>query len=285
VRFLGFPSAEAIAREMEVLAGDDAVQSVLLDIDSPGGTVAGVQEAADAVWALRQSKRVVAIAHSDMGSAAYWIGAQAGEVVSIPSGRVGSIGVFIVHFDFSREAESMGVGITIIEAPAGKADGTNLRPLGERAQQQIQAEINTIYGEFVKAVGRGRGATPAQVRAGYGQGHSVLAQHAVPDGLIDRVAPYDATLRGLLTGRRGGRGGPRAMAEAGSIRELEALLRDEHGLTQAEAKAASAAMVRLHREGAAVQPDDLRRDGAGAADTELAAALHGLAKDLKPPTR
>ena len=87
----GGTSAEKVGRQLAELLDDPAVGSIVLDIDSPGGTIAGVPELADQIFAARGQKKIVAVANSLAASAAYWIGSAAEDFVVTPSGGAGSI--------------------------------------------------------------------------------------------------------------------------------------------------------------------------------------------------
>jgi capsid assembly protease len=96
-------------------AGNDPdVAGIVLDVDSPGGTVSGTMETAAAVADAASKKPCVACVNTLAASAAYWIASQASEVVMVPSGDVGSIGAMIMHQDVS------GIGdIEIAELEVG----------------------------------------------------------------------------------------------------------------------------------------------------------------------
>jgi membrane-bound ClpP family serine protease len=83
---------------------DPNVKAVVIDVDSPGGSVDGVAELFDQIYSARGSKPITAISNTLMASAAYWIGTAADELVVSPSGQVGSVGVYMVHDDFSKAA-------------------------------------------------------------------------------------------------------------------------------------------------------------------------------------
>ena len=100
-------SIEGIEREVRAAAADPDVRAIVLDVDSPGGSVFGVQSASDAVLEAAQAKRVIAVANPMMCSAAYWLSSGASEIVAAPSAYVGSIGVFgpEVRMDAARQKQ------------------------------------------------------------------------------------------------------------------------------------------------------------------------------------
>lgn len=190
-------SAERLAGMVRAAVSDPDVSAVVLDIDSPGGTVGGIEEAASAIYALRGRKPTVAVANSLMASAAYWLGTAADEVVVTPSGEVGSIGVFAAHVDLSRALDQAGVRVSLVSAGRYKTEGNEFEPLSDEARAAIQARVDDYYGLFTRAVARNRGVSVETVRNGFGEGRVVGAREAVRLGMADRVATLDETLQRL----------------------------------------------------------------------------------------
>ena len=107
----GATSAENFAKNFSQLLDDPSVDAIVLDVDSPGGQVGGVNELSKQIFEARGKKPIVAVANHFMASAAYWIGSAADELVVTPSGEVGSIGVFAVHEDISAALTQAGIKI------------------------------------------------------------------------------------------------------------------------------------------------------------------------------
>lgn len=204
----GGMSAERFAQMVNQAAANPSIGSIVLDVDSPGGTINGVSEAAEAVFKARESKRVVAVANGAMASAAYWIGSQASEIVAVPGvldRSIGSIGVFMVHEDLSAHLEREGIKVSLIKAGKHKAAINPFQPLTAEQIADLQASVDAAYGTFVKTVARGRGVGVADVRNGYGEGKALNAHDAKEVGLIDRIASMDDVI-GKLVGRKPGDG-------------------------------------------------------------------------------
>jgi len=202
----GGTSAEGIGRMLRAAMADQSVGTILLDIDSPGGTVTGVSELAAELFAMRgQGKKIVAQVNGMAASAAYWLAAQADEIVSLPSGVAGSIGVFMAHKSLAKALEQEGIDVTLISAGKYKVEGNPFQALTEEAKAVMQAEVDAAYAQFVKDVARGRGVSPADVRNGYGEGRALTAKDAKAAGLIDKIATMDETI-GRLVGRKHGAG-------------------------------------------------------------------------------
>jgi signal peptide peptidase SppA len=192
----GGTSVEAIREMFRAAMADSSVSAVILDVDSPGGTVAGVTELANEIRAARgNGKRIVAVANSLAASAAYWLASQADELVATPSASVGSIGVYAVHQDFSEAYQQAGVKNTLISAGPHKTEGNEFEPLTDEARAAMQERADAFYAQFVDDVARGRGVTSAQVKADFGGGRVLLAKPALAAGMIDYVGTFEDAAR------------------------------------------------------------------------------------------
>jgi signal peptide peptidase SppA len=176
---------------------DPNVRAILLDVDSPGGSVDMVAEAAAMIAAA--STPTTAIANTTMGSAAYYLASQADEVVASPSAVVGSIGVFARHVDNSEALKMEGLNVTLISAGEFKTEGNPYEPLSDTARAAMQAMVDEFYGAFVDAVASGRGVSADEVRNGFGQGRMLTAQAALAAGMVDRVETFDQTIARLVS--------------------------------------------------------------------------------------
>ncbi|EXI92144.1 MAG: putative signal peptide peptidase SppA [Candidatus Accumulibacter sp. BA-94] len=191
----GCVSTQQFASALRQALADDSVSQILIDIDSPGGSVYGVSELADEIASARGQKPVVAIANSLAASAAYWIGCSASEFYVTPGGEVGSIGVWQAHFDYSQAFAAEGIQPTLISAGKYKVEGNPYAPLDDEAQGFMQSRVDDYYASFTKAVARGRGMPIVQVREGMGQGRVLGADAAQAQGMVDGVATFDDVVR------------------------------------------------------------------------------------------
>lgn len=177
----------------------DQISAVVIDIDSPGGTVAGVEELGDILHQGAQIKPVAAVANSSANSAAYWLGSQAGpgRFFAAPGADVGSIGVYRMHVDESEAAAKQGVKFEFMGMPEFKTEGNQFAPLTEEAKAHNMAQVQQNYDSFVKAVARGRGVTAANVRNNFGKGRSFHGNIAQEMGMIDKISTLGAVLAEL----------------------------------------------------------------------------------------
>jgi len=113
---LGMTSYEKIREEIEKALVDEKVETILLDIDSPGGEVNGLFDLADFIYEARKSekKKIVAIANGDAYSVAYAIASSAEKVYVSRTSGIGSIGVIASHIDQSGFDEKQGIKYTTV---------------------------------------------------------------------------------------------------------------------------------------------------------------------------
>lgn len=207
-----FASTEDTAAALRAMLADPEVSSIVLDIDSPGGTIFGVPELATEIRDARGQKPIVAVANSLMASAAYWIGAQADQVYVTPGGIVGSIGVYGIHEDISKAAEQQGVKFSLISAGKHKVDGNPYEPLTDEVRERMQARIDEAYDMFVRDVAKGRGVPESAVRNGYGEGDIVTAKQAKALGMVDGIYTLEQAITKAQTIRPAQSSGPAAAA-------------------------------------------------------------------------
>lgn len=217
----GGTSIDGLAAAFDEAMNREDIGAVLLDIDSPGGSVRGVPELADKIFSGRGIKPIIAQANSMAASAAYWIGTAADELVITPSGDVGSIGVLSMHTDQSKMDETIGVKRTLITAGKKKAEGNPYAPLDDDAREEIQRRVDAYYEQFVGAVARGRGVSRKKVESDFGQGRMFGAKEAVELGMADRVATLEETLARLGAGRSAGPSAEAVTEEQHALRHRE----------------------------------------------------------------
>lgn len=207
----GGTSTQAVSNALREANADDTVDSILLDIDSPGGSVYGVAELAAEIRA--STKPVTAIANSLAASAGYWLGSAAREFFVTPGGEVGSIGVWMAHEDWSKALDEMGIKTTLISAGAYKVEGNPYEPLGDDARAFLQSRTNDYYGAFTRDVAKGRKVSVDQVRGGMGQGRVLGADQAKAENMVDGVMTFDQVVRHIQRNSTSASAGRKAESE------------------------------------------------------------------------
>ncbi len=195
----GFVSVEQISAAIQAVVNDPKVTTVVLDINSPGGSVQGIPELADQIYAARSVKPIIAVANYLAASAAYWLGAAATTLIASPSAELGSIGVLVIHQDESQKLAKAGVTTTIIRSVPDKAAASPYEPLSETAKADLEDKISRLHTQFVAAVARYRNVDVLAVAKNFGQGKTVSATTALSVGMVDRIATLADVLRPLVT--------------------------------------------------------------------------------------
>lgn len=194
----GATSLEQFTQDFRGLLQDERVDSILLDVDSPGGSAAGLEEIAYEIFEARNTKPIYSIANGMAGSAAYYIASQASEMYASDSSIVGSIGTYMVHTDDSELKDKVGVKQTVIKE--GRFKAAMLEPLTEETHAHLQNMVTEFNGMFLNAVARGRNTSVENVVANYGEGGVLSAKQALEVGMVDGIRTFDEVLGALLDG-------------------------------------------------------------------------------------
>jgi len=167
---------------------DPAVRRIVLDVNSPGGRVDGLDDAAQAI--AKVQKPTLALVRDMAASAAYWLASQAGRIeVTSPTATVGSIGVLATVIDDKEMLKNWGLKeiiITSTDAPKKYVD-----PATEAGQVEIRKVLDGIHSVFVQRVAAGRKVGAATVTESYGRGALVMSNMAVAIGMIDGITSHE----------------------------------------------------------------------------------------------
>lgn len=208
----GLTSYEGILQQVRAAAGDADVETIVLDLNSPGGEAFGMTDTARGIREAAVGKKVVAVINSVAASAAYGLASAAHEVVITESGIAGSIGVVMVHFDQSERAAKAGVKATVITNTDGvdKARGHPFAALSADDIAFMRTRADRIMDGFVKLVTDHRPKLSGiAIRAQ--RANTYIGEDAVAAGLADRVGTFDQVLH-QVANRRHAMAGWRAPA-------------------------------------------------------------------------
>lgn len=194
--YSGMTGYDGIRQAFLTAMADPEISGICLDIDSPGGEVAGCFDLVDEIYNARGEKPIHAILTENAYSAAYAI-ASAADRISVPrTGGVGSVGVITMHLDWTQRIKEDGLKVTIVTFGSRKAEGSPYRELSEEALSAIQHDINVMGELFVNTVARNRGISPKIIKNT--QAACFMAADGVELGLADEVCTPDAAFRHLL---------------------------------------------------------------------------------------
>jgi len=194
--YSGGTSAEIFGSWFDDAINDPAVSRIVLDVDSPGGSVYGIAELSRKIYQARGKKPIIAVCNSLCASAAYWIASAADEIHVTPGGELGSIGVIAVHVDKSDANKQAGLNVSYITAGKYKAEGNQDEPLNAEARGHMQSRVDEYYRMFVNDVARNRGVSVADVTKNFGQGRVFGADTAIKQGMADKKSTIEHVLSG-----------------------------------------------------------------------------------------
>jgi signal peptide peptidase SppA len=219
-------------RDLREAAARTDVHSIILSVDSPGGTVDGTQTLANAVREIGADKPVVTLAGGMMASAAYWIGSASSQIyIEDLTTTVGSIGVVATHVDISEAERVAGRKTTEVTAGKFKRIASNYSPLSSDGRASMQEQVDYLYSQFVSAVAANRGVSEEKVLSDMADGRVFIGQQAIDAGLVDGVSTLSQLVAQLNAQRNqpaGMRAGaaPKTVATKGNsnmdINQLEA---------------------------------------------------------------
>ncbi len=192
----GGASSVVVRRELRKMSNDPRIRGIIIQVDSPGGTVSGTEALASDIHEASKRKLTVTTFRDIGASAAYYFGSQASRVVAQPASLVGSIGIYSVLTDSSKGASDAGIKVHIVR-PSGGGDfkgmgvpGTEITPAHLAEAQRI---VTGFHNAFIDAVARGRKLPHAYVST-LADGRVHPARDAVGLKLVDAVETFDATL-------------------------------------------------------------------------------------------
>ena len=198
-------TVENMALDLQKAADNSLITAILLNIDSPGGQVNGIQEFADQVSEVGAIKPVVAYIDGIGASGAYWIAAAANKIVVNDASMVGSIGVVASIRDNRAAQERQGVKqyeIVSTQSPYKRPDVATVE-----GRAQIQEMVDALADVFIDRVASFRGISADDVLARYGQGKMLHAKAAIDAGMADEVSRFEPLVARLAVDA----GSPRVM--------------------------------------------------------------------------
>ena len=194
--FSGMTGYDGLRQNLVEALADDRAEAIVLDIDSPGGEVAGCFDLVDAIYAARGDKPIWAILGESAFSAAYAIASAADRITVPRTGGTGSVGVIYMHVSFEEALAKAGVEVTLITKGDLKGEGSDVKNLSDGAYKRMRADILAVGDLFDRTVARGRGLKPSAVFDT--QAGTFMGAKGVDVGFADAVMAPDAAFRALL---------------------------------------------------------------------------------------
>lgn len=213
--------AGAIAKKIRDAADDKNVKAIVLDINSPGGTVASVQNIyGELLKAKENGKKIVALFRDVAASGGFYIAMAADKIVAEPGTITGSVGVIMQTSNVEGLFDKIGVKVTPITSGKYKDMGSAYRPMTDAEKAILQDMVNDTYTQFFAAVKAGRPDVTPENLAEYTDGRVFTGQRAFNLGFIDKLGGEEDAR--LLAGELAGLKDPKIINQRGAdgLKEL-----------------------------------------------------------------
>lgn len=188
----GVASVESVAKDFNTVLNNADIDRIILDVDSPGGSVTGISELSELIFNARGKKEIISYVSGMSASAAYWIASAASKMFISKTSEIGSIGVVATTQDSSeKEAKE---GIKTMEFVSSNAPNKRPDYNSENGKALIQKIVDDLAAVFVGDISRNRAVSIKTVGSDFGQGGLFVGSEAVAHGLVDGVYTLEQVL-------------------------------------------------------------------------------------------
>jgi protease-4 len=184
-------SVDSIVDAIEDYRDDDDVKALVLQIDSPGGSVGSVQEIYSALKKFRAKNKFIVAAFADVAaSGGYYIACAGDRIVSQPGTLTGSIGVIMQMPNVQGLLNKVGVSMATIKSGAMKDSGSPFRPMTDAEKNHFSSVIMDAYDQFYTVVKDGRKLTDDQLKP-LADGRVFSGRMALNNKLVDQLGDLE----------------------------------------------------------------------------------------------
>jgi capsid assembly protease len=185
----GATSTEMVGLDFSTAVKNPMVRSIVLNIDSPGGEAAGINELAGMVAGARGVKPVTAYVGALAASGAYWIASAAESIVIDPTAALGSIGVVTAVTKRDAKPGEKRYAFVSSQSPLKQAD-----PETDEGKASIQSYVDRFAAEFIASVAQHRGVSVDKVATDFGRGDILVGTDAIKAGMADRLGSLESVI-------------------------------------------------------------------------------------------
>lgn len=189
--YCGAPGTQSMIKALQQANDNPSISGIVLQIDSPGGSVDGTEQFANAV--KNSAKPVVAYVNGMMCSAAMWVGSAASErIASSNTDVVGSIGTMASWMDFKGYYEQMGIKKHEVYATDSTHKNNGFRQASEgNYEPLIKTWLDPLNSEFTGAIQENLPNADKTVL----NGSHFIAKDAKKKGLVDKIGTFETAVK------------------------------------------------------------------------------------------
>jgi capsid assembly protease len=211
----GATSIENLSKDFKAALDNPMVSQIVLNVNSPGGQVDGINEFADQVRAGAAKKPVTAYVDGLAASGGYWLASAASQIIANESAFLGSIGVVVSVTDNRDAQERKGVKRYEIVSTQSPLKRTDIRT--DEGRAQLAAIADSLAGLFIGRVAQFRGTTADDVITNFGRGAMLPARAAIAAGMADGIGSFEPMLSRMVDSPARSISFPSAAARAASL--------------------------------------------------------------------
>ena len=214
--------SDATIKLIHTYRDDPSVKAIVVRIDSPGGSVAPVQEIYSELEKIE--KPIVASMAGTAASGGYYIACAADTIIANPGTLTGSIGVIMQFTRMKDLYDKVGLEHQVIKSGQFKDTGSPFRTLTEQEQAVLQATVDDVHNQFVDTIAEARGnvLTRAEV-VELADGRIFSGKQALDSKLLDQLGNLPDAIK--IAGELGGiEGKPKVLRKEKKTSLFEQLL-------------------------------------------------------------
>lgn len=182
---------------IELCLNNDAVEQIVLEINSPGGDVNGLFEACEYISRAKEVKPIHAHVTGLCCSAAYAIAGACTDISATETSDIGSVGIYSEAQNWEKFDEKQGLLTKIFRSKNAK--NKNLSAFTAEGEKDRQEKMDFYEDCFYTVLSEGRGIERDKCVETFGQGASFLAREALERNMIDSIASYGELINGLTS--------------------------------------------------------------------------------------
>ncbi len=183
-----------VVEELKNAKEDPLVKGVILNVNSPGGSVYASERIANQIKALKEAEKPVYTVMGEMAaSGGYYISAPTDRIYASNETWTGSIGVIIQSYSLQGLFEKYGIKEQNITTGKMKDAGSQGRDMSKEEKEYFQGLVDSAFDRFVKIVSEGRGLSEREVRK-LADGRVYDGSQALANGLVDKIGDLDSAI-------------------------------------------------------------------------------------------
>ena len=187
-------NCEVLVPVITELADDDEVKGMVLRVNSPGGSVFGSEQIAEALAYFQKKGKPLAVSMGDYAaSGGYWISCHADRIFADATTITGSIGIYGMFPNASQLADKLGIHIQEVSTNPQASFPGLFKKMDESQMAQVQSYIEKGYERFINRVATGRKMKPSEVRV-IAEGRVWDGKKALSLGLVDELGDLDQAI-------------------------------------------------------------------------------------------